>query len=88
MPTTPSYCDATLIWAVKATAEFLQCGVSIFTNTVAADSNVSAGLVITIYCLILILNLVALVLENLNHKRRVPNGPSPAADGGVEDAFA
>jgi hypothetical protein len=73
---------------VKATAELLQCGVSIFTNTVPGDSVASAGLVITIYCLILILNLLALVLENLNHKRRVSNGISAATDGGVEDVFA
>ena len=73
---------------MKATAELLQCGGSIFTNAVPGDSSALAGLVITIYCLILILNLLALVLENLNHKRRVSNGISAATDGGVEEAFA
>ena len=55
---------------LKATAELLQCGVSIFASTIPGTNVAAASPVIIIYCLILLKfysTFFALILEKLEH---------------------
>jgi len=56
-----------ILFAVKVTAELLQCAASLFTSNVPNGPSQLSGVTVAIYCLILLLNLFALALENVAH---------------------
>jgi len=75
-------------FTVKVTAELFQCAASLFTSNVPTGPSQPSGVTVAVYCLILLLNLFALALENFAHAivtRRIGDTDSDLERGGRLD---